>query len=326
MRRSLIAPISDKRQRNLVGGKRDRLGVEIAARDDLAGLDQHQRIVGDGVGFDRQRAGGLREQVEHGAGHLRLAAHAIRILHAFVTFQMRQANVAAFQQRGQGSTGCDLSGMPAQLLDLRAERCSRGHRRIDRQGACHQRRAEQAIGAQQSGNGIGRRKLRAVDQGEAFLRPERQRRKAGSAQRIKARHDLAVDKRLPLADHDGGHMRQRRQITGGSHRSLLRHQRINAVRQHGLQLLDDFAADAGGASPQRDDLQRHHQPHDRFGCRRAHAAAMRYNEVALEQRRLIGGNAFRRQLSESGVDAVDRRLRTRGGGDNGGSGLDARPE
>src|SRR6266576_3236646 len=49
----------------------------------------------------------------------------------------------------------------------------------------------------------------------------------------------AVDKRLTLADHDGCHMRKRRQITGRSHRSLLRHQRINASRQHGLELLDD---------------------------------------------------------------------------------------
>ena len=108
----------------------------------------------------------------------------------------------------------------------------------------------EAMGAQQAGNGIGRRKLRTVDQGEAFLRPERDRRKTGGSQRITARHNLSVDKRLPLADHDGGHMRQRRQITGRAHRSLLRHQRTNAARQHGLELLDDFAANARRAAPQ----------------------------------------------------------------------------
>ena len=100
------------------------------------------------------------------------------------------------------------------------------------------------MGAQHPGNRIGRRKLRAVDQGEAFLRPQRDRRKIHRRQCIAARHGLAVDERLPLADHDGGHMRQRRQIAGGADRSLLRHQRINAARQHGLQLLDDVAANA----------------------------------------------------------------------------------
>ena len=73
------------------------------------------------------------------------------------------------------------------------------------------------MGAQQPGNGICHRKLRAVDQGEAFLRPERQWREIGGRQRIKARYNLFADKRLTLADHDGCHMRKRRQIAGRSH-------------------------------------------------------------------------------------------------------------
>ena len=52
MRRSLIAPISGK-PGDLVRGKGDRLSVEIAARDDLSTVRQDQRIVGDGIGFDR---------------------------------------------------------------------------------------------------------------------------------------------------------------------------------------------------------------------------------------------------------------------------------
>ena len=325
------APLADRAdlgqdKRNLVCGKGDRLGVKISARDDLAGLDQYQRIVGDGVGFDRQRAGGLRQQVKRGAGHLRLAAQAIGILHTLIAFQMRVPDIAALQQYCQRRAGGDLPGMPAQLLDLGAERRRRGHRRIDRQGTCHQRRAGETMGAQQAGNGIGRRKLRTVDQREAFLRPEGDRRETGSGQRIKARYDLAVDKRLPLADHDGGHMRERRQIAGRAYRSLLRHQRTNAVRQHGLELLDDFAANARSAPPQRDDLQRHHQAHDRFGRGRPYPAAMRHNEVSLQQRRLVRRNSFRRQFSEPGIDAVNRRLRTRGLRNNGRCRLDARPE
>jgi hypothetical protein len=58
-RRWAMAPISASGQRDLVGGEGHRLGVEIAARDDLALSDQHQRVVGDGIGLDLQRPPGL---------------------------------------------------------------------------------------------------------------------------------------------------------------------------------------------------------------------------------------------------------------------------
>ena len=134
-------------QGNLVSGKSDRLGVKISTRDDLSGLNQYQWIVCDGVGFDRQRAGGLHQQVKHGAGHLRLATQTIGILHALVALEVRVANVATRQQRCQGRASCDLPGMPTQLLNLRAKRRRRSHGRIDRQGARHQCRAGQAMGA-----------------------------------------------------------------------------------------------------------------------------------------------------------------------------------
>jgi hypothetical protein len=63
-RRCAMAPISASGQRDLVGGKGHRLGVEIAARHDLARPGHHQRVVGDGVGLDLQRAAGEAQQVE----------------------------------------------------------------------------------------------------------------------------------------------------------------------------------------------------------------------------------------------------------------------
>ena len=69
-------------QRDDVGGEGDRLGVEVAARDD--GVLEHQRVVGGGVRLDRERRGGLAQQVHRGAGHLRLAADAVGVLHAGV--------------------------------------------------------------------------------------------------------------------------------------------------------------------------------------------------------------------------------------------------
>ncbi|MGY3563927.1 hypothetical protein ACVWXP_007196 [Bradyrhizobium sp. USDA 4463] len=121
-------------------------------------------------------------------------------------------------------------------------------------------------------------------------------------------------------------MRERGEIAGGADRTLLRYQRIHALRQHGLQLLDHVAAHAGGAAPERDDFQRDHQPDDRLGRRRADAAAMRDDEIALEQRGLLGGNALRGQLPEAGVDAIDRGSRLSSVRDDRRSRLDTRPE
>ena len=47
-----------------VGGDRHRLGVEIAAREDLAVLGEDQRVVGDGDRLDQERAGGMADEVE----------------------------------------------------------------------------------------------------------------------------------------------------------------------------------------------------------------------------------------------------------------------
>ncbi|MGY3563926.1 hypothetical protein ACVWXP_007195 [Bradyrhizobium sp. USDA 4463] len=130
------------------GGKGHRLRMEIAPGDDLAGLDQNQRIVGDGIGLDDQRARSLRDQIQRGPRDLRLAAQAIGILHALVAFEMRQPDVAAIEQRGQRRGRGDLAGMTAQRLDLGTERRGRGHRGIDRQRTGDERRAGEAKCAQ----------------------------------------------------------------------------------------------------------------------------------------------------------------------------------
>ncbi len=85
------------RKRDLVGGKGDRFGMEIAARDDGI-VRKHQRIVGDGVGFDRQGGCDGTQEVEAGAVDLWLAADAIGILHALVALDMALANRGASQQ------------------------------------------------------------------------------------------------------------------------------------------------------------------------------------------------------------------------------------
>ena len=121
------APLADgadlgQDKRNLVGGKGDRLGVKISTRDDLSGLNQHQRIVRDGVGFDRQGKGGLHQEIERGAGHLRLAAQAIGILDPRIAGDVARADRGAGHQRAQGVGDEDLAAVAAEGVDTRIER------------------------------------------------------------------------------------------------------------------------------------------------------------------------------------------------------------
>ena len=121
-RRSASEPISQMRQRQHVGGEGDRLGVEIAARDDLAVGGEDQRIVGDAVRLDRERRAGLAQQVEAGAHHLRLAAQAIGVLDALVAEPVRFADGAAGEQRAQRGGDLALAAVAAQRVDARVER------------------------------------------------------------------------------------------------------------------------------------------------------------------------------------------------------------
>ena len=82
MRRSDSAPISAIASARLSAAKATGSRVEVAAGDDLAGIGEHQRIVGHRVGFGQQDLRRVPHLVEAGAHHLRLAAQAVGILHA----------------------------------------------------------------------------------------------------------------------------------------------------------------------------------------------------------------------------------------------------
>ena len=86
------------RQRDRVGGEGDWLGVKVAARQSFVAIGEDQRIVGDRVGFSDQRGGGVAQEIETGAHHLRLAAQAIGVLDPFVAGEMRSANGASREQ------------------------------------------------------------------------------------------------------------------------------------------------------------------------------------------------------------------------------------
>ncbi len=185
MRRSDSAPDLGDREREVVRRERDRLGVEVAAREDLVRVREDQRIVGHRVRFGEQHAGRVTHLVEARAHHLRLAAQAVRILHARAVL-VRRADRAAGEQRAVDRGRVRLTAMAAHRVDARVERRVAAEARVDRQRARDERGGQRALGGEQSGERERRRHLRAVEEREALLRTERDRLQARLASASRA--------------------------------------------------------------------------------------------------------------------------------------------
>ena len=114
VRRSLmLRQIGDGRGEQ-VGSQGDRLGVEVAARQHLAGVGEHERVVGRRIHLPFDDAGDERQGVAEGAVDLRHAADAVGVLH-LPAIGVRRDDLAAFEQPADvGGTG-DLPGMRANL-------------------------------------------------------------------------------------------------------------------------------------------------------------------------------------------------------------------
>jgi hypothetical protein len=64
-------------------------------------IGKHQRVVGHGIGFAHQHLRGVAHLVQAGAHHLRLAAQAVRVLHAVVALEVRAADLAAHHEQAR---------------------------------------------------------------------------------------------------------------------------------------------------------------------------------------------------------------------------------
>ena len=91
--------------------------VEVAAGEHkvvaVCARGENKRVVGDTVGLDSQRLGGLAQQVEDRPHHLRLTPQAVGVLDACVVRQMRGANCGAGHEPPDGLGRLDLAAMPA---------------------------------------------------------------------------------------------------------------------------------------------------------------------------------------------------------------------
>ena len=147
--------------------------------------------------------------------------------------------------------------------------------------------------------------VRAVDQRQAFLRLQHQRREPGDAQRLGAADDAAGVRRFAFADQHQRRVRQRREIARRADRADRRHDRRDVRVQEPDQLRAHRGPHARQTARQRRAEQDHHRAHDLDRQRLAHARGVREDQVALHLAQLGVVDALLRQRAEAGVDAVE---------------------
>ena len=182
--------------------------MEITAREHGTVLGKHQRVIGDGIGLAQQNSGRVPQLIKAGADHLGLAAQAIRVLHAVIAIQVRQAYRAARQQAAVVLGYIDLAGLATQRMDARIKRAVAAACCVDGQRAYDQRGFEHGLKAEQSVQGQRGRSLRAVNQRQAFFGAQRQRRNTGCLQHGQSRSRLAVDQHKAFAHESQCHVRE----------------------------------------------------------------------------------------------------------------------
>ena len=183
-------PLADRhqlRQRHhqQIRRQRDRRAMKVAARDHVAGVGEDHGVVGGRVHLDGDHV--PTQASASRAAPCTCGAHRIGVgvLHA-TAIGVRRVDRAAVEQPPQivGRAACPGNGRAR--VDARIERAARPHQRVDRQRGGDVGGAGEALGAGQRQREHGGGRLRAVDEREAFLGPERDRRQARRRQRVGA--------------------------------------------------------------------------------------------------------------------------------------------
>jgi len=128
-----------------------------------------------------------------------------------------------------------------------------------------------------------------------------------AASRAAAGQPPALHDGLPQADHRQRHMGQRRQVPAGPQGALGRDHGMDPPVEHLDEQLEDLRADPGVAPGQGVQPGHHHRPHLLLRELRSHPHRVALQQVVLQKRRLLRGDADVPQMSEPGGHPVDHR-------------------
>ena len=237
-------------KRNLIGGKGHRFGVKVATGNNATGLGQNERIVGGGIRLDLEGLASHAQQVDAGSHDLRLAPDAIGILDTTVAIPVAFANLGALHKPPHGCGDLDLTPMTTQRMNFGQQRSRRSHDCVGGQAGRHKTCLRHAPRLKQANQCISGGELGSVDQSEAFLRPENDRRQTGSLQGIPSRQAFSAVVCLSLADQHGSHMGKRCKVPRRTDRALSRNDRRDALREHHLDQFEHLEANSRGTSGQ----------------------------------------------------------------------------
>ena len=290
-----------------VGGEGHGLGVEIAAREDLALVGENQGVVRDAVGLALQRGAGVGQHVATGSHHLRLAAQRVGILHALAV-EMGAADLASGEQAREDGRDLDLAGLIAGALDARVERHVAAQSGVGAHRSGNQGGVEEPSGLEQAADRECCRHLGAVEQGQALLCREDQRRKTDRGQSFSGGKLVAAQPDSADADQGSRDMGQGCEIARGADRALARDDRQRVLGQKAQEHVDGGLLHAGAAEGEAARLQDQDQPDGGVLQGRTDAAHVREDQPALQLGDVGGCDPHARQLAEARVHAIDRRL------------------
>ena len=200
----------------------------------------------------------------------------------------------------------NLTRVGAGRMDAGVEGCPGAAKGLQAQGGDLVGQGHQALQPGDCEVAQGSDELGAVNEGQAFLGLQHHRREAGLLQGRPAGLRPLGSPGEALAYQQQGHVGQRGQVAAGTHTALAGdHGRDVPIQALGQQM-DGLGADATVPLQQAIDAGRHEGPGLVLGQGIAHARRVAAHQVQLQLLQLIGGDHHRGELTEAGVDAIDR--------------------
>ena len=263
------------------------LPVEVAAVQDDAVMGKQQRVVGDCVRLQHQPLRHVVHHVRYRSVYLGNAAQTVRILHFGRVVWLYSA--AARRQAADALGDPPLAGEGAQRVDTRIKGGAVGLERFQSQRRRGVGPKQQLPGRPHRHNPDPGHDLSAVDEGQSFLRPERQGFQSCRRERLGARQQPVPDIRLAFTRQDQGHVGQRRQVPAGAQRALGRDGRMDAFVEQVYQQRYRPGLYTRMPATERIYAQEHGRPHVRHRQVGTYARGVAAQDVNLQLGRLSAG-------------------------------------
>ena len=288
--------------------------VEVAAVENLAGLDIDQRIVVGAVELRLQEAAPPAEAVLDHADDVGRAARRVAVLQTRrvdwrgVDFRRRRVGQIIAQPLGHaGLTGMRLGGE-----QIGIEVVGVAFQRLHAEGGDARAQAAEIVGAAIGQRGEGRHHGGAVHQCQTFLGAQHIGRQAVCREDLRRRAQrvglacAGAHPDLTLATQHGGHIGQRGEVAAGTHRAFLGNARQDVVIEQPHEALQQRHADPGDTTAQRDEAHHHHRATADHIQVRAHATAVEGIEMARQGFEVLCPlHGTRHGIAVTGGDAVD---------------------